>query len=383
MKAFTRAFSYALLFAVGVSSACIDADERTLNPSQATGGTAGSSGAVGPTDGGAAAGSSELAGAANEPGAGADSTGGTTFIQGGAASGAGDGAGGSAGGGAGGSPEPVDDGILSEWALWSVPNSPNHNLNNLFNYDTDDADVTIDQVTGLTWQKHALGTALTWQEAMDACDALTLGAKDDWRLPTRMELVSILDYDKTDPATDSDAFPATKHDYYWASSVAVAAPNRHWQVDFSQGSVFPEDSAQKYYARCVRGKTKVPPTHYTAGTGVVTDNYTHLMWEMPKPGVKETLAEAKFRCENLDLGGATDWRLPSMNELQTLVDVTAIDPAIDSSVFTDAIVNMGDMDWSQSTRTIGGYWVVQWAGGVTPSDDGNASHHSRCARVVP
>jgi hypothetical protein len=272
---------------------------------------------------------------------------------------------------------------LSEWALWSVPNSPGHNLPNLFNYDTDDADVTVDQVTGLTWQKHAPGTAVTWQAATDACEALSLGGHDDWRLPTRMELISILDLDKTSPATDSDAFPGTKADYYWASTIVAAAVTRRWQVDFATGSVFPEDVAQKYYARCVQGKTKVPATHYTVGVGVVSDNYTHLMWEMPKPVEKQTLAEALARCEKLNLGGSSDWGLPSMNELQTLVDVTAENPAIDSAVFTDETGENGAMDWSSSTTDVGNYWVIQWQGGVTPSVGEQAFHRSRCVRLVP
>jgi hypothetical protein len=40
-------------------------------------------------------------------------------------------------------------------------------------------------------------------------------------------------------------------------------------------------------------------------------------------------------CENLEIDGAADWRLPSIKELQTIVDESTTNPALDTMTFGD------------------------------------------------
>ena len=65
-----------------------------------------------------------------------------------------------------------------------------------------------DKVTGLLWQKAIDATTqkLVWQDAKSYCAALPL-AGHTWRLPTRIELLSIVDFTRVGPAIDSKAFP--------------------------------------------------------------------------------------------------------------------------------------------------------------------------------
>ena len=51
--------------------------------------------------------------------------------------------------------------------------------------------IVTDSATGLEWQDDAVGTKTTWQDAIARCEALTLDAKSDWRLPNLNELTSI------------------------------------------------------------------------------------------------------------------------------------------------------------------------------------------------
>jgi len=56
------------------------------------------------------------------------------------------------------------------------------------------------------------------------------------------------------------------------------------------------------------------------GDGTVTDNCTGLMWQKEMaPGAYAWQAGLKY-CEGLDLAGHTDWRLPNIRELHSLVD---------------------------------------------------------------
>lgn len=43
--------------------------------------------------------------------------------------------------------------------------------------------IVTDDVTGLQWQDDTIGTALSWQEAINSCEALNLDSFNDWRLP--------------------------------------------------------------------------------------------------------------------------------------------------------------------------------------------------------
>lgn len=113
------------------------------------------------------------------------------------------------------------------WALWRMP-STTPTL-----YDAG-ADVVVDGVTGLSWQR-ALPAADTFTAANDACAALSLGGKTGWRLPTRIELVSLLDIESSKPTIDVDAFPGTPAAPFWTSSSYVSGGR--YVVDFGSGGV--------------------------------------------------------------------------------------------------------------------------------------------------
>ena len=83
---------------------------------------------------------------------------------------------------------------------------------------------------------------------------------------------------------------------------------------------------------------------YTVLADTVKDNDTQLIWQRHVEttggvscsdlgnGCYAWLA-AKMYCDNLILSEAHDWRLPTVFELQTIVDEGRFDPAIDTMVF--------------------------------------------------
>jgi hypothetical protein len=68
------------------------------------------------------------------------------------------------------------------------------------------------------------------------------------------------------------------------------------------------------------------------GNGTVTDEATGLMWQQETPKAM-TYFNADTYCGDLTLGGYTDWRLPTITELQTLVDHSRCLPAINTKLF--------------------------------------------------
>ena len=120
---------------------------------------------------------------------------------------------------------------------------------------TDNGDQTVtDQGTGLMWEN---GNNVTtpmreWANALAYCENLTLGGYTDWRLPNILELGSIVDYNKKNPAIDP-VFSAAS-DYYWSSTSNASEPYRALSVDFRYGNIFLWlNKNMDAYVRCVRG----------------------------------------------------------------------------------------------------------------------------------
>lgn len=77
---------------------------------------------------------------------------------------------------------------------------------------TDNGDGTVtDNVTGLTWAQGLSESSMSWEDAVDYCENLTLGGYDDWRLPSLKELWSIRDYSMGWPWVDTEYFYLVHH----------------------------------------------------------------------------------------------------------------------------------------------------------------------------
>lgn len=113
-----------------------------------------------------------------------------------------------------------------------------------------------DKTTLLEWQRVPATDLKTWDEAMAYCDSLALEGANDWRLPTRIELLTITDHTRKSPAIDPTAFPNTPVDAaFWSASIMFGVfqePNAYL-ISFSYGYAFPYTKTDKNRVRCVRG----------------------------------------------------------------------------------------------------------------------------------
>src|SRR3990172_4181507 len=118
---------------------------------------------------------------------------------------------------------------------------------------TDNGNGTItDNVTGLIWQKEDDNTTRTWSDAGTYCDELTLGGQSDWRLPSKKELISIVNYGTYSPAINTTYFPNTNSSVYWSSTTIAYNSSGAWIVLFNDGYVVIDYKSSSYYVRCVR-----------------------------------------------------------------------------------------------------------------------------------
>ncbi|PTN35132.1 DUF1566 domain-containing protein [Desulfonatronum sp. SC1] len=128
-------------------------------------------------------------------------------------------------------------------------------------HDNGDGTVT-DTTTGLMWQKCSFGqtwtggqctgsaTPRTWQQAMEAAESLTWANQDDWRLPNRNELQSLVDYSLFSPSIAPVFADYTEH--YWSSTTNAHFPDYAWLVYFFSGDVSVSGKPASHYVRAVR-----------------------------------------------------------------------------------------------------------------------------------
>jgi hypothetical protein len=109
----------------------------------------------------------------------------------------------------------------------------------------------FDTKTKLTWQQTAPAATYAWAAAKTYCQTLSL-AGTGWRLPTRKELQTIVDYSESNPSIDPTAFPATPATYFWSSSPVAGSPATAWFVYFVDGNTSSIDVTASYHVRCVR-----------------------------------------------------------------------------------------------------------------------------------
>jgi len=140
-----------------------------------------------------------------------------------------------------------------------------------------------DDATGLMWQLVPDDNAMTWNDAVAHCEALTLADRDDWRLPTLDEMRSIvrgcahtvtggdcptddecLTWDCWDSiCTDCDLNAGPDEGCYWPTpfagecgeywtSIILEGGSSAWHMWFRNAGIYSAVTGEAKRARCVR-----------------------------------------------------------------------------------------------------------------------------------
>jgi hypothetical protein len=114
---------------------------------------------------------------------------------------------------------------------------------------------------------------------------------------------------------------------------------------------------------------------------VVRDRARGLMWQddASVKSVHKNWKEANGYCKNLNFAGYKDWHLPSISELETLIDTTKAYPAIVSG-FQNTV---SDGYWSSTAHVSGSdyAWGVGFYYGNSGSYDKYDNRYVRCVRA--
>ena len=263
-----------------------------------------------------------------------------------------------------------------------MPNLPGSGLPHLQSYDTHDPDVVLDRVTGLSWQRVVDPNSYDLGHAGGYCGGLALAGHHDWRAPALIELVSITDTSRADPSADAVAFANTPSVPFWSAQTDVTNGGLGWYVFFKSGGVYVgNDVRDRARIRCVRGRpscTDDDASAYSMTGDVAHDESTGLTWQRRVEHDNYSWRDAGHHCSTLDSNGG-GWRLPSVRELLSLVDVGRVEPAIDTSAFPDT---PSEFFWSSSPSTApaGTAWGVNFTRGASAAGLVGTEAHVRCVR---
>jgi hypothetical protein len=284
-------------------------------------------------------------------------------------------------------------------------------------------DCVTDNLTGLMWARNAnllagAGApstgAISYSDAVLAPAGLSLCGFSDWRLPNRKELRSLINYGLADNSTSLNAlgFTNVQAFEYWSSSNRLGqSTGGGWFVDMRDGSsaihakgtlrfVWPVRTGQAAQAELpetgqttctdhfnrlidctntrmdgdLKAGVSWPNPRFTLGSGAtaacITDNLTGLMWVRAPDTNPTTWTNALASANGLTLCGFSDWRLPNINELESLVNIGTTSSVIPASPPTTYLHAQGfsGVQTTGDTGGGGGYWSsTSYAG-----DAGNA-----------
>ena len=291
---------------------------------------------------------------------------------------------------------------------------------------TDNGDGTVtDNQTGLMWLREpdclsnlawsaGLATVRSFNTVSDSVKCQGYGGTyHDWVLPNRVELMSLIDYDRDYPAVLPGIFAVTSEGRYWTSTTAASAPDHAYTVNFDNGRQYFAEKDKLLKVLPVRRIASSPlpsrlesvkagawnikagyilalapelhtdivwppaPRFLANGDGTSMDRLTGITWlgdgncfgRKSWQGALDAITEfnkdpRKFKCEGYE-ASFNDWQLPVITDLQRLINPDKKDSA--AWMNSQGVVNVqsGGDYWSRSETFINLYYakVVRFKGG--------------------
>lgn len=262
-------------------------------------------------------------------------------------------------------------------------------------------EVVLDLLTGLVWTRNANPAEfpLAWQEALDYVVKMNRERAcgySDWRLPNRRELRSLMSHQTKKPALPGGhPFTGIFLGWYWTSTTAVINPAYAWYIHMEGARMFYGNKerfsllwpvrGEGYGIVPVTGQTKCydsmgrivtckgsgqdaefrfgrvwPRQRFEVKEDLVIDRLTYLCWARHADlcGGAVTWKDGLDAVEELNSNSRVDsrWRLPNINELESLVDCDMHSPALPAG---HPFTHVRESYWSSTSSMFEPDWA--WA----------------------
>lgn len=200
---------------------------------------------------------------------------------------------------------------------------------------------------------------VNWNSAYSMCNSSTVAGYNDWRLPTKDELMTLYNNrDEIGGFTTNDYWTSYHEDGYYCS------------IDFSNGTIdylyYNVADDMQFYVRAVRTMTQ--------GNGVVELPTANLMVQKQDLGSGALMwSSANLLCENSIVAGYNDWRLPTIEELVVIYNNRELIGGFD----------MNYAYWSSTAYGSASHYGLQfWTGNTTSFNNTNEQLKIRAVRTL-
>ena len=223
-------------------------------------------------------------------------------------------------------------------------------------------DVVLDSLTGLTWCRNANPAEfpLDWQAAHDFINEMNgvrAFGRSGWRLPSRSELFTLISHEVFNPALPKDhPFENVFPGYYWTGTPCYHLPDQAWYIHLGGGRIYRGMKHRSYMVWPVTSPGgELPsveePWCWEVDRQGILDRRTGLTWVHPadafrRPVTWQEALDGVKAMNRKTAGRHTDWRLPNIRELESLVDIYSHSPAMPPN---HPFVGIADGYWSSTT----------------------------------
>lgn len=258
------------------------------------------------------------------------------------------------------------------------------------------AGLVRDTATGLIWPGDAglFSYPMPWPDGLAAIRQMNREGRfgrTDWRLPNRRELRSLISHGSKNPALPPrHPFDRVFLGWYWTSTSFAGEPAYAWAVHLEGGRMFYGRKDSDYLVWPVCGDSRILAGTgqrgcydrqgrevACSGTGQDGELARGAAWPSPRlvktgPGARDALTGLIWYCAG-DIGQARlswpealaaiqelarasrlAWRLPTINELESLVDASRHSPALPAG---HPFPQRSEGYWSSTTSTFEPSWA--------------------------
>jgi len=234
----------------------------------------------------------------------------------------------------------------------------------------------LDRLTGLEWTRCA--NPWEWPMPLDEAPAAIAELNrrgycgcGDWRLPGRAELRSLTSFASRNPALPAGhPFTDVYLSWYWTATPSARDPEYAWYVHLEGARTFFGHRREDHLVWPCRGSSRVIPVdgatrvdgrgRFDVAGSVVRDRATGLEWTRDADLARGTVRweEALALVRRLDrrpVPAGSGWRLPTVNELDSLVDLGRWEPALPSP---HTFAGVRDAYWSSTSSAYEPDWAM-------------------------
>jgi hypothetical protein len=252
--------------------------------------------------------------------------------------------------------------------LPAAPNEPN---------------ASIEMHTGLKWW-----TIPSPDKDFKTAQEICAGLGGGYRLPSRLEYWTIIEHNQIgDTLLDENVFKGIEPGIVWTSTpyTYTGHPQTdHWVIDICSKCSTSSRSNGLHESNggtvlCVTGNEVTSGPFTDQADGTLLDETTHLVW-MAKIETGNGLGwrDALEYCESNTFGQHTDWRLPTIKELQTIMDATKTN---DSSLYGGFMIESSQpVLWSSTPNWTGAKFYQLSSGGGSTSSGNETYMSATCVR---